>query len=64
MSVVVPNGRDLIHVPVTPVHRISVDEYHRMIQAGVFTENDNVELPVILEGTEVGMVAVKNLFRE
>jgi len=47
MSVVVPNGRDLIHVPVTPVHRISVDEYHRMIQAGVFTENDNVEL---LEG--------------
>jgi Uma2 family endonuclease len=47
MSVVVQNGRDLLRVPAMPVHRISVDEYHRMLRAGVFTEDDRVEL---LEG--------------
>ena len=30
-----------------PNHRLTVDHYHRMIQAGVFTEQDNLEL---LEG--------------
>src|SRR5438128_3370052 len=33
--------------PPFPVRRFTVDEYHRMIQAGVLTENDRVEL---LEG--------------
>lgn len=31
----------------SPVRRFSVDEYHRMIQAGILTEDDAVEL---LEG--------------
>src|SRR5205814_6424888 len=30
--------------PPFPVRRITVDEYHRMIQAGILTENDPVEL--------------------
>lgn len=34
-------------VPPFPVRRFTVDEYHRMAQAGVLTENDPVEL---LEG--------------
>jgi Uma2 family endonuclease len=34
-------------VPSFPVRRFTVDEYHRMAQAGVLTENDPVEL---LEG--------------
>lgn len=34
-------------VPTLPVRRFSVDEYHVMIQSGVLTENDPVEL---LEG--------------
>jgi len=33
-----------------PIHRLSVEQYHRMIRAGVLTENDNVEL---LEGVLV-----------
>jgi Uma2 family endonuclease len=33
-----------------PVHRFSVDDYHRMIQAGILTEDDRVEL---LEGVIV-----------
>jgi Uma2 family endonuclease len=36
-----------MNIPLTPLRRISVDEYHRMIEAGVFTENDRIEL---LEG--------------
>ncbi len=27
-----------------PIYRLTVEQYHRMIQAGVFTENDPVEL--------------------
>jgi hypothetical protein len=33
--------------PPLPVHRFTVDQYHRMIEAGVLTEDDRVEL---LEG--------------
>jgi hypothetical protein len=33
-----------------PIHRLSVAQYHRMIQSGVLTENDRVEL---LEGVLV-----------
>jgi hypothetical protein len=33
--------------PPFPVRRFTVDEYHRMIQAGILTESDPVEL---LEG--------------
>lgn len=33
--------------PQFPVYRFTVDQYHRMIQAGILTENDRVEL---LEG--------------
>ena len=34
-------------VPLFPVRRFTVDEYHRIMQAGVLTENESVEL---LEG--------------
>ena len=34
-------------LPLLPLRRFSVDEYHRMIQAGILTEDDPVEL---LEG--------------
>ena len=34
-------------IPPFPVRRFTVDEYHRMVEAGVLTENDSVEL---LEG--------------
>src|SRR5262249_20113394 len=36
--------------PVRPVHRFSVEQYHRMIEAGILTEDDRVEL---LEGVIV-----------
>ncbi len=47
MPAAVPNGQELCQPPLAAVHRFSVDEYHRMIQAGVLTENHRVEL---LEG--------------
>jgi Uma2 family endonuclease len=31
-------------IPPVPVYRLSVDRYHKMIQAGVFTEDDRLEL--------------------
>lgn len=31
-------------VPPLPIHRFTVDEYHKMIEAGVISENDRVEL--------------------
>src|SRR5438105_8922236 len=40
------NGRTLA-VPTEPIFRLSVDQYHEMIQAGILTEDDPVEL---LEG--------------
>lgn len=29
---------------ITPIHRISVEQFHRMVEAGVFTEGDRIEL--------------------
>jgi Uma2 family endonuclease len=29
---------------VNPIHRISVEQFHRMVEAGVFTDSDRVEL--------------------
>ena len=46
-SVVTPLSGNLSIVPPFPVRRFKVDEYHRMVQAGVLTEDDPVEL---LEG--------------
>ena len=42
-----PRDRDAEPTPPTPVHRFRVAQYHRMIEAGVLTEDDRVEL---LEG--------------
>src|SRR5260370_2582216 len=47
MSIGIQQASDFGRFPLAPVHRFSVDEYHRMIQAGVLTENQRVEL---LEG--------------
>src|SRR5713101_9262196 len=47
MSVGIQQAGDFGRFPLAPVHRFSVDEYHRMIEAGVLTENQRVEL---LEG--------------
>jgi Uma2 family endonuclease len=43
---VIPNGKDAKWPPL-PVRRFTVEEYHRMIDAGILTEDDRVEL---LEG--------------
>jgi Uma2 family endonuclease len=45
-TVATPVSRDAMPRPL-PVHRFSVEQYHRMIEAGVLTPNDRVEL---LEG--------------
>jgi Uma2 family endonuclease len=47
------------HLPFD-VRMFSVDEYHRMIEAGIFNEDDNVEL---LEGWIVKMAAMGRLHR-
>ncbi|MBY0522517.1 MAG: Uma2 family endonuclease [Gemmataceae bacterium] len=39
--------REASQLPPIPVHRFTVDQYHRMIEMGVLTSNDRVEL---LEG--------------
>ena len=39
-------------MPVQPQHRFSVEDYHRMIEAGVFAEDERLEL---LEGVIVEM---------
>jgi Uma2 family endonuclease len=33
-----------VAIPPLPIARFSVDQYHRMIQSGAFTEDDHVEL--------------------
>ena len=38
--------------PIERLHRFSVDQYHRMVQAGVFDEDDRLEL---LDGVIVEM---------
>ena len=40
--------------PAFPVHRFTVDQYHRMIQSNILNEEDNVEL---LEGYIVPKMA-------
>lgn len=47
MSVTTPPTWTQTQFPPSTVRRFSVDEYHRMVEAGVLTENDPVEL---LEG--------------
>lgn len=47
MSLVDPSFDLHFATPTFPVRRFSVDEYHRMIETGVLTEDDRVEL---LEG--------------
>ena len=47
MSLATPPTGDTLDVPDFPVRRFSVDEYHRMAETGVLTEDDRVEL---LEG--------------
>jgi Uma2 family endonuclease len=47
MSTGIQQLGDFGRIPSAPVHRFTVDEYHRMIKAGVLTENQRVEL---LEG--------------
>ena len=44
MSVASPSFAKLFAVPPWPVRKFTVDEYHQMIQAGILTENDSVEL--------------------
>lgn len=41
-------------LPPFPVARFSVDQYHRMIESGAFTENDRIEL---IEGWVVNQMA-------
>lgn len=47
MSITTLPNWEATQIPPFPVRRFTVDEYHRIIQAGVLTENDLVEL---LEG--------------
>src|SRR5262245_16087266 len=47
MSVMSPPTGGMFQPPPYPVRKFSVDEYHRLIQMGLLTEDDPVEL---LEG--------------
>lgn len=47
MPVLTPLWGDLIQLPPEPVRRLTVDEYHQMIRAGILKEDDPFEL---LEG--------------
>ena len=44
MSVLPPTTGTPLQPPYVPGQRCTVDEYHRLIQAGILTENDNLEL--------------------
>jgi Uma2 family endonuclease len=44
MSIMAERARQEVPLPGMPVHRFSVKQYHRMIELGVLTENDCVEL--------------------
>jgi hypothetical protein len=45
----------LSRYPAAPRHLLTVDEYHRMGEAGILTENDRVE---IVEGELVAMAPI------
>jgi putative restriction endonuclease len=47
MAIALQPSLDMLEPPPVPVRRFSVEEYHRMIEAGVFIEDDRFEL---LEG--------------
>src|SRR5437773_6503838 len=47
MNIAVPTHATNAGLRPLPIHRLTVEQYHRMIQTGVLTKNDRVEL---LEG--------------
>ncbi|HZT79189.1 MAG TPA: Uma2 family endonuclease [Gemmataceae bacterium] len=47
MSLVTPPSSKMVRLPPEPVRRLTVDEYHQMIEAGILKEDDPFEL---LEG--------------
>jgi hypothetical protein len=47
MSVTTSSPRDILEIPPVPVRRFTVDEYHHMIRAGFFADDERFEL---LEG--------------
>jgi len=47
MAVLTPASGGVSQTPPYPIYRLSVDDYHRMIQGGILTDEDAVEL---LEG--------------
>jgi Uma2 family endonuclease len=47
LDLIAPNLKERVVMPTEPVWRLSVDEYHQMIRAGIFTDDDPIEL---LEG--------------
>jgi len=44
MSITTQSGWNVSDLPPFPVRKFSVEEYHRMIDAGLLTENDPVAL--------------------
>src|SRR5713101_3677570 len=44
MSTTLSRPTASLEIPKLPLRRFSVDEYHRMIQSGILTEDDPVEL--------------------
>ncbi len=50
-----PSMPDFSNRPMSVAHRFSVEKYHQMIEAGVLSENDKVEL---IEGMILQMAAV------
>ncbi len=47
LSMEQPTVEPLVAVPTEPIWRLSVHQYHAMIQSGILTDDDRVEL---LEG--------------
>jgi Uma2 family endonuclease len=58
LDLISPNLKERVVMPTEPVWRLSVDEYHQMIDAGILTENEPIEL---LEGLLVPKMAKKPL---
>ena len=38
------HGLHIVAVPTNPIWRLSVDQYHQMIETGILTDDDLVEL--------------------